>query len=169
MYKALPESQKQLEKKVFAWTAGETDAEGKVKKVKRHVSSSDAYIRRQRIAKAQKIDPELIKVLRKDIEREVQGGSVNVKFDQMKRMMGASKLIGVFQKRTHWWRAKAIFRWKYGHVDMLVHQLRRLSKKLDDTVEESDKFQTMLYDVESKLIELTGSRKKWSQIKKTKY
>ena len=33
------------------------------------------------------------------------------------------------------------------------------------TVEESDKFQTMLYDVESNLIELTGS-KKWSKIKK---
>jgi hypothetical protein len=101
----------------------------------------------------------LIKVLRKDIEREVQGGSVNVKFDQMKRMMGASKLIAVFQKRSHWWKAKAIFRWKYGHVDMLVHQLRRLSKKLDATNEESNKVNALLQIVESDLVAITGMEK----------
>ena len=97
--------------------------------------------------------------MRRDIEREVQGGSVNVKFDQMKRMMGASKLIAVFQKRAHWWKAKAIFRWKYGHVDMLVHQLRRLSKKLDATTEDSEKVKDVLYDVETNLINITGMQK----------
>jgi hypothetical protein len=145
-----------LEDKYFAWTAGEKDAKGKVKKVKRHLSSSDAYIRRQRISKAMKLDPELVKVLRKDIEREVQGGSVNVKFDTMKRMMGASKLIGLFQKRFHWWKAKAIFRWKYGHIDMLVHKLRRTTKKLENLEGDHSALKFVMIKLEEDLEDLTG-------------
>ena len=56
-------------------------------------------------------------------------------------------------------KAKAIFRWKYGHVDMLVHQLRRLSKKLDATTEDSEKVKDVLYDVETNLINITGMQK----------
>ena len=60
-----------LEEKYFGWKPGEKDEKTGKQGVKRHLTSSEAYIRRQRISKATKLDAELVRLPRKDIEKEV--------------------------------------------------------------------------------------------------
>eukprot|EP00505_MAST-04D_sp_SCG-Rhode-Island_P001386 Stramenopile-MAST_4_protein_1386 len=146
-----------LDDKYFGWTPGEKNKKTGKQGVKRHLTSSEAYIRRQRISKATKLDAELVRLLRKDIEKEVQGGSVNMKFEQMRRMMGASKLIGVFQSRFYSWKLKGLFRWKFGDVDLLVKEISRTTSKLEKAETDGKQLKKVMNNLEHELEDLTGS------------
>ena len=108
-----------LTKKYFKWSAND---EGK-KGVNTHLQSQQSHMRRQRLARMNKLSPDVIRQLRNDVRKEVLGDGVANSIDYMRRNMSAVMFRAIFKE----WLAKrvsrAFFIWKYSKL--CINCLRR--------------------------------------------
>eukprot|EP00505_MAST-04D_sp_SCG-Rhode-Island_P001671 Stramenopile-MAST_4_protein_1671 len=109
----------------------------------RHLGSSDAHARRQRIARERSKNPAMVDQLLKDLKGELQGRSGQT-VEQMRRMMGAASTRSFLQRALFKRVAKAFYHWLCGGVDAsLVGRLRtaiEVEKDYTMQLEEEIKF-----------------------------
>ena len=102
---------------------------GDKKDPRRHMGSSEAHARRQRIARERAKNPALVDQLLKDLKKEL-GGRQGQTVEQMRRMMGASATRSFLHRALFKRVAKAFYHWLCGGVDASL--MGRLKQALDD-------------------------------------
>ena len=90
---------------------------GDSKDPRRHMGSSEAHARRQRIARVRQKQPALVDQLMKDLKKEI-GGRQGQTVEQMRRIMMGAAATRSFLHRALFKRvAKAFYHWLCGGVD----------------------------------------------------
>ena len=120
--KPLSEGDK-LTKKYFKWNAA--DKEGK-KEVRTHLQSQQLHMRRQRLARVNKLSPDVVRQIRSDVRKEVLGDSVASAMDYMKRNMSATIFFSLFQRHHSKQMHRAFFIWKYSKLCISCLRRERL-------------------------------------------
>ena len=118
---------------------------GDSKDPRRHMGSSEAHARRQRIARLRQKHPAMVDQLMKDLKKEI-GGRQGQTVEQMRRMMGAAATRSFLHRALFKRVAKAFYHWLCGGVDAslmgrlktALNEEKEFTKQLEDHIKYQD-------------------------------
>ena len=101
-----------------------------------HLPSADLHMRRQRLARMNKLSPDVLRVLRADVRKEILGDNIASALDYAKRNMACIIVFTLLQRYLSKQKNKAFYSWK--HSKLCISCLRR-ERLLIQAQEEKDR------------------------------